>query len=256
MRIDRHNHILPRDNFVEDWIREMDRLGFDKTVFAGLPPYFEFGLNEWTHDAMKKHPDRIIGMAWFDLGVDEPEMVDRYAEQGYKGIKFTAPRLAYNDPRAFPVYERIEKLGLATLFHCGIVLANGKMRGKGVDSSYMRPICLDAPAREFTDLNFHIAHLGVPWQEEAMMVIRIHKNVSGDMTGLVWRDQKGIDWFRGQFWFDGVWDKLCFGTDVMGGVEDFEPQYLKQKYLIDALMIDEESKRKFFGGNAARLLGL
>lgn len=256
MRIDFHNHILPVEGFVDDWVREMDRLGFDWTVFAGLPPYFGFGLNEWTAAAMKKYPNRIIGFAWFDLGVDPPETVDRYVEQGFKGIKFTAPHVCYNDPRAFPVYERIEKLGLPTLFHTGIVLSNGKMRGKDCDSSRMMPIYLDGPAREFTNLNFHIAHLGVPWHDEAMMLLRTHSNITGDMTGLVWRDQKGIDWFRSQFFFANVWDKLIFGTDVMHGVEDLEIQYLKQKFIVDALGVDPASQRKFYGENAARLLKL
>jgi len=256
MKIDYHNHILPGDSFAEDWIREMDRLGFDKTVFAGLPEYFGFGLNSWTLDAIKKHPDRIIGFAWLDLGVDPPEMVDKYAEQGFSGIKFIAPHVCYNDPRAFPVYERIGKLGLATLFHTGIVLVNDRMRGRDCDSSRMHPVYIDGPAREFPNVTFHIAHLGIPWHDEAATLVRMHPNVTADITGRVWRDQKGLDWFRNLLWFEGAWDKILFGTDVTGGVQEFEPQYNKQRYIVEGLGLDEATQRKFFGENAARLLKL
>ncbi len=256
MRIDYHNHILPERDFVENWLREMDRLGFDKTVFAGLPEYFGFGYNSWTLKAMKQHPDRIIGFAWFNLGVDPPAQVDRFADQGFAGIKFTAPHWCYNDPRAFPVYERIEKLGLATLFHTGIVLVNDKMKGRNCDSARMQPIHLDGPAREFHGVNFHIAHLGVPWHDEALMLVRLHKNITADITGYHWRDHKGVDWFRGQLWFEGCWDRLIFGTDVMNSFADFEGQYRKQKDILDGIPADEASQRKFFGENAARLLGL
>ncbi len=130
------------------------------------------------------------------------------------------------------------------------------MRGQDCDSSRMRPVYLDGPAREFPNLNFHIAHLGVPWHDEAAMMVRMLPNVTADITGRVWRDQKGVDWFRNLLWFEDAWDKILFGTDCTRGVEEFEPQYNKQLYIVEGLGLDEATQRKFFGDNAARLLKL
>jgi hypothetical protein len=52
---------------------------------------------------------------------------------------------------------------------------------------YGRPILVDDIARTFPRLRLVIAHVGHPWEPEALVVIRKHPFVYGDISALVYR---------------------------------------------------------------------
>ena len=57
----------------EELLRRMDRAGVDRAITWLQPPYRREvdPSNAYVHEAMRRHPDRIIGFGWADpsLGV-------------------------------------------------------------------------------------------------------------------------------------------------------------------------------------------
>jgi len=75
-----------------------------------------------------------------------------------------------------------------------------------------RPILLDEIALRFPELRIVIAHMGHPFFEEAIAVVRRHPHVYADVSALVSR--RWLLWNAlVQAVEYGVTDKLLFGTD-------------------------------------------
>ena len=95
MVIDGHFHILQRDGFVDDTLREMDALGIDRTLLLALPQdQWMFmgcvcGGNREVREAVQQHPDRFIGSVYLDPR--EPDAIDtlhRHQDAGFRAAKF------------------------------------------------------------------------------------------------------------------------------------------------------------------------
>ena len=128
--------------------------------------------------------------------------------------------------------------------------------GARVNSNWMRPVCLDPVVRSFPGLNVVAAHLGVPWHEEASMLARMHPNFYVDLTGACWggwRANKTPDFFRYHFFWEGAWDKVLFGTDILA-LEELIPAKQYHDRLIASLGLPEPTVARIYGGTAARLL--
>lgn len=129
-------------------------------------------------------------------------------------------------------------------------------RERDVSSRKMMPSCLDAVVRAFPGLNIVGAHLGAPWHEEASMMARMHPNYYVDLTGAWWggwRFNKGPEFYRYHFFWEGAWDKVLFGTDILK-TEELVPSKQFHDKLIADLNLPEDTVRKVYGGTAARLL--
>jgi predicted TIM-barrel fold metal-dependent hydrolase len=122
----------------------------------------------------------------------------------------------------------------------------------------MRPICLDAVLRAFPRLNIIGAHLGVPWHEEASTMARLHPNYYVDLTGAWWggwRVNKNADFFRYHFFWEGAWDKVLFGTDILK-LGELLPSRKFHDDMLRPIGLPAQTLAKIYGGTAARLLGL
>jgi len=90
IKIDFHHHLQEEEAYTEKLIAEMDKLGIQKTCISGLAigkgrqdntDYGKFNLGQLSPDnndvlaAIKKYPDRLIGMAYLRLDKDGPEAV-------------------------------------------------------------------------------------------------------------------------------------------------------------------------------------
>ena len=270
-KIDFHHHLLEEDSYVDNLIKEMDKLGIEKTCISGLgigkgridnTDYSRFSLGQMSPDnddvlaAMKKYPDRFIGMAFFKLGEDEPEAVEEFKQKGFSGLKINRSKKAYNDDCCMPVYAEAQRLNMPILFHTGIVLTTPFDSEDDVCCERMRPIKLDRVARRFPELKIVVAHLGNPWFDEAAVLIRFHKNVYADLTGpsLGWRSRRSPDEYIRELWGADNFDKIVFGTDThyreMG-----EAMYDQEK-LFKLLNKSEDTIERFFHKNAEYLLNL
>ncbi|MDH4213601.1 MAG: amidohydrolase family protein [Candidatus Thorarchaeota archaeon] len=97
--------------------------------------------------------------------------------KGCRGLKLYPPNGFYPDDDAFyPYYEKCVDLGIPIVIHTGFT-----SRFKHV--KYAQPVYVDKVAADFPTLKIVLAHVGVPWVHEALMVASKNPNVSVDVSG-------------------------------------------------------------------------
>lgn len=102
---------------------------------------------------------------------------------GLAGVKL-APMYAGFDPtdrKLDELYRRAERLGMPVLFHFGTTFC------AAAPLDYARPGLADEIARRFPELRIVIAHLGHPWEGEALVTARKHPHVYCDISALHYR---------------------------------------------------------------------
>ena len=223
-------------------------LAWDAETATGRPRV----PNELVAQAVRDHPGTFVGFGSVDplKGDRAVEELDRIAELGLKGVKLHPSLQAFapNEERFWPLYERCQELGLATLFHTGTSgIGAGQPGGQGIRIDLARPILLDAPAAAFPDLQIIAAHFGYPWHLE-LLAMALHKtNIKIDISGWapryipaeVLRDMKGR-----------LQDQFLFGSDY----PFIQPKRCLEE--LDSLQIPEPVLRKVLVDNGRRLLGV
>jgi len=252
MLIDAHAHLWLEENYAGNMLKACDELGIEKVCVSGLGDVFAMPGNDTVAEAVRQFPDRLIGFYFVRLGHHSLDDVDKAVAKGFKGLKFTIPLEPYDHESYFTLYERAQAYGLPCLFHAGVVTT--QKHDKGISSAKMRPIHLDAIAREFPRLPCICAHLGMPWYEEAAAVARILPNVYLDITGAPsgWRLQKDTTFFRSLFYWPGAWHKVLWGSDVH--YTDLPAALERDHTLVEELGLSAADKRAFFGGTLTCLL--
>jgi uncharacterized protein len=209
-------------------------------------------------------PLRRRPFACFDLGVQGPERIDALAAQGFKGIKFINPTRDYDDKAFYPVYQRMQAVGLPAIFHTGIVARSAQDGSFDINNHRHRPVCLDTIARAFPQLKLIGAHLGNPWYEEAAMALRWNPNLCADLSGSTLKC-KSPEFLGGLLWWTPTtryrdplgrhaWEKIVFGSDVPAAdIEDVLNDYRKT---MSALNLVPELQDKVLYGTMARILNL
>ena len=260
MIIDIHAHYpkAEQPDFPARLVELLPKAGIDKICLFSSGEMLGHSPNSTILAAARQYPEKIIPFALVELGDDGPDCVDRYAAEGFRGFKISNPRASYDDDAYFPVYERMQRTGLPLLAHTGILKSFEPPAGRKVSSNWMRPICLDAVLRSFPRLNIIGAHLGAPWHDEASMMARIHPNYYLDLTGAWWggwRVNKTPEFFRSQFFWEGAWDKVLFGTDILA-LRELLPSKEFHDQMMAQIGLPKETMEKIYGGTAARLIGL
>ncbi|PZF81743.1 amidohydrolase family protein [Jiangella anatolica] len=145
------------------------------------------------------------------LDPTDPDVLEQLADgvaRGLRGIKLY-PVLALfdaRDSRFDPFYRAAAEAGLVILWHMG---ATPSPAGSLMVS---QPLVVDEVARRHPDLTMVMAHMGHPWQREAMVVCRKNRRVFTDVSASWARPFDGYHALvRAQEW--GVVDKLLFGSD-------------------------------------------
>ncbi len=264
MRIDAHVHYSPEDGFVDRLVEEERRLGFDRICLNGSNWQEHRDANDAVAAAVEKHPDTIIGFAYFPLGRWEAHRVRELHAQGFRGLKFIRPTANYDDKSFYRVYEEAQARGLVCLFHTGIVARTARDRDRDVNNNRHRPIYLDTIARTFPSLNVVGAHLGNPWYEEAGMACRWNPNLYFDLSGSSLK-KRPPEFFRSILWWSETglyrdaegrhpWHKIVFGSDV--SIEHIEEVRNDYERTMHALGLRQELKDAVFGDTMARLLRL
>jgi predicted TIM-barrel fold metal-dependent hydrolase len=218
---------------------------------------------------VEKHPDRFMYQPNISpikyKGVQNTiwEMEYWVKEKGAKIFKFYAPEDTYiNDPELWPFYEKAEKLGIVLDIHTGFVwVPPGKAK-------YCQPIQLDDVARDFPELKLVAFHMGYPYCDDLNMVAMGHPNVYPCLSLLIpWAlsaPRKFAKIIGEALRWVGP-DRIIWGTDYAGfgmqikfaiqGLRDFQiPEDMQRDYGYPP--ITDEDRRKIFGGNLARLMGI
>ncbi len=225
--IDVHHHWINEPDYLDHLLREMDRLDVERAGLMAMGKLFQRLFltqsepsgcvdNDDLARVIAKRSDRFFGYGYFRIGEDPPERIDRFAEQGFAGVKFHVPAWDYDDERCFPIYERAARLDRVCLFHTGPFMLPESLAGRRASSARCRPIMLEPIANEFPHLKIIIAHLGVCWGEEAATLCRIHPNIYADLSGNLngWRISKPISWWQEMLFWPEASRKILFGSDL------------------------------------------
>ena len=185
--------------------------GVDKVIVFGLRAAHSGIMtpNEYIADYQNQHPEKVIGFAAVDPQVDKVrDTLEHGWKLGLKGVKLGPiyQNIHPTDNRMMPVYEFCEAYKLPIMIHQGTTFPTK------APLKYSLPILLEDVALQFPDLKMIIAHLGHPWMEDTVVMIRKQPNFYSDISALHYRPWQ---FFNGLMLAKeyGVWDKLLFGTD-------------------------------------------
>jgi uncharacterized protein len=210
--------------------------------------------NDDIADAMRAHPDVITGFGSVDphkgpRAVEEAERCIK--DLGLRGMKFQQCTQHFypHDEKFYPLWEKIQELGVPMIFHCGTTaIGNGAPGGRGIKLDYARPIpYMDQVAADFPNLTIIAAHPGFPWHDEQLSMVKHKGNVWMDLSG--W-SPKYFPATVVQYVNTLIQDKVLFGSDF--------PMLTPDRWLedFDKLPIKPEVRQKVLLDNAKRLFNL
>jgi predicted TIM-barrel fold metal-dependent hydrolase len=231
MLVDCHTHIFRKEHWSEELEREsvLMRGGpIDLDIpndmhFAAMAPvdkaiilsvrFKHVGMmvpNDVVADYVAEHPEKLIGFACVDP--NEPCYLDEmhrvFEDRRMSGLKLGPVYQNYHpcDERMKPVYAYCEKNGIPVLFHQGATYP------RVAPLKYSFPIQLEDIAMEHPDLVMVIAHMGHPWIEDTVVLIRKQPNMYADISALYYRPWQ---FYNGLMIAQeyGAAHKLLFGTD-------------------------------------------
>ncbi len=173
-----------------------------------------------------------------DLPAEFERLVKEY---DFRGIKVYPPYQHHyaNDPRMYPLYSKVQELGMPMMVHTGSSVFTGAR------IKYGDPLLLDDVAIDFPNLKILMCHAGRPfWYEQAFWMARRHENVYMEVSGLPAKHL--LDYFPR---LEMLADKIVYGSDWPGN-----PDLKRNVAAIRALPISDETKQKILYDNAARIL--
>jgi uncharacterized protein len=206
------------DHNADRMVAAMNEAGVERTVL--LLPDFTYTLKcdrtiaemaELHHKIRLRHPGRFYVFQGVDprTGREGVDFFERSINQyNFEGLKLYPPcGYSPSDPRLFPFYEICRERGLPVLLHTGPT-------SPVLDFELARPGLIDRAAREFSDVNFILAHGGVNYTEEAALLCAYRPNVFLDIAGFPSTLRPG-GWkphLKALFTL-GINHKIIFGTD-------------------------------------------
>ncbi len=166
--------------------------------------------DQYVADYVRAHPDKLIGY----LSVDplqpgwQDEMRFGREELGLQGIKLMPMYAGFrpDDSLLDPLWEYATKQQLPVLLHTGTTfIAQAPLE-------CTLPRHLDPVATRFPEVKIIMAHLGHPYEGEAIVTARKHPNVYVDISALHYRP---FQLYQSLMLVQeyGVWQKLLFGSD-------------------------------------------
>jgi hypothetical protein len=182
------------------------------------------------------------------------ELLEHYSSSGFKVVKMF-PMLGFypDEERLFPVYEKIQELGLMVLFHMGGSSRVGK-EPANISCKYGRPEYIDGLAFRFPQIDFIMAHMGGAEYdcERAAFVAGNHANVymdcSSSLYNCTFRRLKAMDKYS--------WKPLDF-KKILWGLDGSPKAYARLISETRGLMLElgwGEHIIDVFYNNAAKLL--
>ncbi|MGH3385620.1 MAG: amidohydrolase family protein [Nocardioidaceae bacterium] len=166
--------------------------------------------NEVIADYVKRDPDRLEG--WASVDPNDADCLDQLdhcvTDLGLKGLK-VAPVYQHWDPhdeRRWTLLRRCAELGLPVMIHQGTTYPTRARLEWG------KPLQLERLVTELPDLRMIIAHLGHPWEEDVVALVRKTPNLYSDVSALHFRPWRFWQAMVTAYEY-GVTHKLLFGSD-------------------------------------------
>ena len=184
----------------------------DKVIVFGLKAPFA-GIDvpqQLIADFVREHPDRFTG--WCSVDPNDADCVEQltyYVETlGLRGLKLGSIYQNFDpaDPKHLPLFRAAERLGIPVILHQGTsFVRSGPLK-------YSNPILLEDIAIACPDLRMIISHMGHPWEDECVVLIRKHPNLYTNISALHYRPLRHYFAFMTALEY-GVEHKLIFGSD-------------------------------------------
>jgi uncharacterized protein len=166
--------------------------------------------DQYVAEQVAAHPDERIGFLSLDPTQPgwEDELREGHRVLGLRGIKIMPMYAGFypQDDRLDPLWKYATEHHLPVLLHTGTTF----IAQAPLDCTLPRHI--DAVARRFPEVRIVMAHLGHPYEGEAVVVARKHPHVYCDISALHYRP---FQFYHALMLVQeyGVWHKLLFGTD-------------------------------------------
>lgn len=189
-----------------------DSAPFERVIVFGAKARLN-GL--WVPDAyvaefVARAPHKLIGFAACDptQASHMDELRDGIERLGLRGVKMMPMYAGFDprDPRCDAVYAYSQAHGLPILFHTGTTFNRAAPLG------FTRPWLWDEVAIRYPELRMVLAHVGHPFCEECLVVIRKHPHVYADISALFYRPWQFYNMLIAAQEYN-VTHKLLFGTD-------------------------------------------
>lgn len=209
-RLDLHSY----DSRPEDHWRAAQTA--DRTIVFGLQAKATgvWVPNELVAEYVAQHPDRLVG--WASVDPSEPDAVAQLdhcvLELGLRGLK-VGPAYQHFDPTdasVWPLFARAEEHGIPVIWHQG---ATFPRKGRLRESN---PLMLEPLTQAFPDLRMIVAHMGHPWEDDLIVLMRKTPNLFADISAVHYRPYR--------YWRSmvsaveyGVAHKLLLGSDFPSG---------------------------------------
>ena len=166
--------------------------------------------DETTAAAVAKYPDKFVGFAYADPRRSDCMELLRHAIEDLhlKGVKFGPiyNGVALSDPRLEPIYEYCQMHNIPLTMHMGTTFA----RNAPVDMG--RAIHVEPVALKYPDLTMVLAHMGHPWFDDCIAVVRKQPNVFCEISALFYRPWQYYNILIAAQEYK-ITDKIYFGTD-------------------------------------------
>ncbi|RAV22250.1 amidohydrolase family protein [Paenibacillus contaminans] len=166
--------------------------------------------NEYVAEYVAKHNGKFIGFASVD---PNRANAPRLLEEAIKGLGLKGLKLGpiyqnfYPDAKEhFDLYKKADELNIPILIHQGTSFVPEGF----LDAS--RPAALDPIARAFPNLKILVAHMGHPWVDECISVVRKNTNMYMDVSALGSRSWQYYNALVSACEY-GVTHKILFGSD-------------------------------------------
>jgi predicted TIM-barrel fold metal-dependent hydrolase len=271
---DQGNVEFPKANEPETLIERMDKYGVDMACVVpesgwGKTHIRPITTNGYIMAACEKFPDRLIFTANVGpitaRGIDHALWEVEYLvkNKNCKMVKMYTPEDTYiDDKQLWPFYKKVSDLGVPIALHTGWCWVPPNL------SKYCLTWQLDEVATTFPDLKIVAYHAGWPSYHEMNMIAAVHPNVYVGLSVLLsWcitAPRRAAEIIGEAVQFASA-DKVVWGTDYCNsdimikyaaeGFRDFQiPKDLQEGYGFSPL--SEEDKKKIFGLNMAKLLGI
>ncbi len=166
--------------------------------------------NEFVANYVEKFPNKFIGFCSVDPNQPDAanELKRCVQDLHLKGLKISPIYQNFdpNSEKAYKVFEQAQELKIPVLVH----QATTFIRRSPLKYAY--PSLFDEVATKFEDLKIIFAHLGHPWEDEAIVVVRKHPNVYADISALTSRPFRLYHKLMSCIEY-GITSKLLFGSD-------------------------------------------
>jgi predicted TIM-barrel fold metal-dependent hydrolase len=180
-------------------------------VLAFDAPHVGFVVpDDYVAAYVARDPKRLVGFCSIDpMRRNVTDVLDRATQElGLRGVKLAPTYQGFDPlgPEAFGLYEQIAARGLPVLCHQGVTFVRRSVL------AYAYPRQLDEVALRFPEMPIVIAHLGHPWIDDCVAVVRKHPQVYADVSALISRpiQLRSALILAGEY---RIADKLLFGTD-------------------------------------------